>query len=57
MFRRWAATRPRRRCNTTTGSQLGADQAAIRAIIEDINDGMIVIMPTPCAFKFTIPTN
>ena len=44
-------------CNTTTGSQLGADQAAIRAIIEDINDGMIVIMPTPCAFKFTIPTN
>jgi hypothetical protein len=43
-------------CNTTTASQLGADQAAIRAIIEDINDGAIVIMPKPCAYKFTVPT-
>ena len=44
-------------CNTTTASQLGTDQAAIRAIIEDLNDGATVIMPNPCAYKFTLPTS
>jgi len=41
-------------CNTTTATQLGQDQHDLAAIIADINDGTLVIMPKPCAYKFTI---
>ena len=44
-------------CNTTTATQLGQDQHDLAAIIADINDGTLVIMPKPCAYKFTVPTN
>jgi hypothetical protein len=42
-------------CNTTTASQLGADQDALRAFIEDINDGAVLIQPKACATKFVAP--
>jgi len=44
-------------CNTTTATQLGQDQHDLAAIIADINDGTLLIMPKPCAYKFTVPTN
>jgi len=44
-------------CNTTTATQVGQDQHDLAAIIADINAGGLEIMPKPCAYKFTLPTN
>lgn len=44
-------------CNTTTASQRGLDHAALRAFIEDVNDGTTLILPKPCAYAFTLPAN
>jgi hypothetical protein len=44
-------------CNTTTATQLGTDQQALLDLIADVNDGTTLIMPKPCAYSFTLPTN
>jgi len=44
-------------CSTTTADPLGQDQHDLAALIEDINNGTTVIMPKPCAYKFTLPVN
>ncbi|MFL6593283.1 MAG: hypothetical protein ACJ8GK_11340 [Luteimonas sp.] len=44
-------------CNTTTADPLGQDQHDLAALIAGINAGTTVIMPKPCAYKFTLPTN
>ncbi len=45
-------------CNSTTASQVGAEQDALRAHIEDVNNGAaLLVQPTPCAYTFTLPAN
>jgi hypothetical protein len=42
-------------CNTDPVSPAGVQQEVLRTIIADINDGVTLIQPTPCPYKFALP--